>query len=191
MALALRKKMPGDREAFHKIAKGCRAEAAVFHVLAAPVFSRLGLRLVNNPHERIGRFGYSSALYELKSGVSLLVGLELADSNTLIMRFGRKWFFNGELAALSNSYYVFARHLGIDLPEFYEMGFQEQLIKSFRTAIADIERSWPVVLAGLNDSLIDEAERARFGAIELLAYRREMEPSGVVSVEDLRAATKS
>lgn len=183
--------MSEDRETFQRIAKGCHAEAAVFHVLAAPVFSRVGLRLVNNPHERIGRFAYSSALYELKSGLSLLVGLELADSNALTISFGRKWFFNGELAALSNSYFVFARQVGIDLPEFYQMGFQEQLIKPFRTAIADIERSWGSVLAGLNDSVIDQAERSKFGAIEVLAYRREIDPSGVVTVEEFRAAAKS
>ena len=93
-----------DRETFQRFAKNCRSEAALFHVLAAPVFSPLGLRLVNNPHERFGPFGYSSARYELQDGLSLSVEVEPADGRALTLRFGRKWFFDGEFATLSNSY---------------------------------------------------------------------------------------
>ncbi len=191
MALALTENMSADRETFQRIAKGCHSEAAIFHVLAAPGFSRLGLRLANNPHQRIGRFSYSSALYELNTGLSLSIGVDLADSNALTMTFGRKWFFNGQLASLSNSYYFFARLVGIDLPRFYELGFQEQIIEPFRTAITDIERSWATVLAGLSDSVIEKAEGERFGAIEQLRYHREMNPNGVVTVGELRATTNS
>jgi hypothetical protein len=182
--------MSDDRETFQRIAKGCGAEAAIFHALAAPVFAPLGLRLVNNPHERVGRFAYSSALYDTKHGPSLSAELELVDGNYMTMTFGRKWFFNGKLVALSNSYHVFARHVGMDVPESYSLGYQEQLITPFRAAIADIERSWKRVLAGLDDSVIDEAERSRFGALQHIAYLRQLHPSGVVTVDDDRVLVR-
>ena len=160
-------------------------------MLAAPVFAGLRLRLINNPYERFGRYGYCSALYELSSGLSLSVGLEPGDSNALTVAFGRKWFFNGEFAAFSNHYFVFAQHVGVDLPEFYQMGYQEQLIKPFRAAIKDIESSWPTVIEGLNDSVIEQVEHSRFGAIEILESRREIDPSGVITVEDLHTRAPS
>ncbi len=183
--------MTDDRETFQKIAKSCHSEAAIFHALAVPVFSRLGLRLTNNPHERIGRFNYSSALYELNSGLSLSIGVEPLDGKSLTMTFGRKWFFDGQFVTLSNSYSYFARAVGIDLPEFYELGFREQLIRPFRTAIGDFEGSLAAVLTGLSHSVIEQAEQARYGAIQQLQYRREINPGGVVTVEPLRAAPKS
>jgi hypothetical protein len=179
-----------DRESFQRIAKG-HSEASLFHKLAAPAFSGLHLRLANNPYERFGRYGYCSALYELSSGLSLSVGMEPLDSNALTVTFGRKWFFNGELATLSNHYFVFARQVGIDLPEFYEMGFQEQLIKPFRAAIKDIEGSWATVIDGLSDSVIEQAERSRFGALQILEGRREIDPTGVITVEEVDATKKS
>jgi hypothetical protein len=44
--------------------------------------------------------------------------MEPFDSNAVTVTFGRKWFFNGEFATLSNHYFVFARQVGIDLPKF-------------------------------------------------------------------------
>lgn len=179
------------RETFERLAKSCRSEAALFHVLAAPVFSRLGLRLINNPHERFGRYGYSSAQYELRNGLSLSVGIEPADGRYLELRFGRRWFVDGKLVTLSNSYYVFARLVGVDLPESYDLGFEEQLVKSLRVPIADVERSWAAVCDGVSDSVIENAERSRYGAMEQLQYFREINPRGVVTVEGLRAPPRS
>jgi hypothetical protein len=107
------------------------------------------------------------------------------------MRLGRKWFFNGELAAFSNHYFVFARQVGIELPEFYEMGFQERLIKPFRAAIRDIEGSWASIIDGLSSAAIEQAERSKFGAIQILAGRSEVDPTAVVTVEDLGVAVAS
>ena len=140
-------------------------------MLAAPVFSSLRLRLANNPYQRFGRYGYCSALYELSGGLSLSVGMEPSDSNALTVTFGRKWFFNGEFATLSNHYFVFARHVGIDLPKFYEMGFQEQLLKPFRAVIRDIEMSLATVIEGLSSSAIEQAERSEFGAIQIRKFQ--------------------
>jgi hypothetical protein len=179
-----------DRESFQKIAKG-HSETSLFHVLAAPVFSGLRLRLANNPYQRSGRYGFCSALYELSGGPSLCVEMEPLDSNALTVTFGRKWFFNGEFVTLSNHYFVFARQVGIDLPKFYELGFQEQLIRPFRAVIKDIERSWATVIEGLSSSAIEQAERSEFGAIQILDGRRETDPTGVVIVEDLDATKKS
>lgn len=179
-----------DRESFLRIAKG-HSEASLFHVLAAPVFSSLRLRLANNPYQRFGRYGYCSALYELSGGPSLSVGMEPSDSNALTVTFGRKWFFNGEFATLSNHYFVFARQVGIDLPKSYEMGFQEQLLRPFRAVIRDIEMSWATVIEGLSSSAIEHAERSEFGAIQILEGRRETDPTGIVTFEDLYATKKS
>lgn len=173
-----------DRESFLRIARG-HTEASLFHRLAAPAFSRLGLHLANNPHERSGPYGYCGALYELRRGLSLSVNMDLVDGNALTMSFGRKWFFDGEFAAFSNHYFVFARQVGIELPEFYHLGFQEQLLKPFRAAIGDIERSWATVFEGLSGSMIERAEHAQFGAIQVLDGRLETEPAGVVTSEDL------
>lgn len=179
-----------DRESFLKVAKG-HTEASLFHVLAAPVFSRLGLQLANNPYERFGRYGGCSALYELRSGLALSVGMEPGDSNALTLGFGRKWFVDGQLAAFSNHYFVFARQVGIDLPKFYAMGFQEQLIRPFRAVIGDIEGSWTAVLGSLSDVMIEQAERSEFGAVQILEGRREVDPTGVVTVAEWDATKTS
>lgn len=175
-----------DRESFQRIAKG-HSEASLFHVLAAPVLSGLRLRLANNPYQRFGPYGSCSALYELSGGPSLCVGMEPLDGNALTLTFGRKWFFNGEFAAFSNHYFVFARQVGIDLPRFYEMGFEEHLIKPFRAVIRDIETSWSTVIESLSSSAIEQAERSEFGAVQILEGRRETDPTGVVTVEGLDA----
>jgi hypothetical protein len=110
-----------DRESFLKVAKG-HTESSLFHLLAAPVFAGLGLRLANNPYEISGPFQYSSAHYELSSGLTLAANMDPADGNALTMKFGRKWFFNGRFAAFSSPYFVFAAQVGIDLPQFYQLG---------------------------------------------------------------------
>jgi hypothetical protein len=182
--------MRPDSELLQKISKDY-SEASLFHELAEGAFSGLGLQLVNDPRKRFSMFGGCSALYELDNGLFLSVGIEPGDSNSLTMHFGRKWFLNGNFVALSNYYFIFARQFGLDVPKHYNLGYGKEMLKTFRDVIADIEKSWAKVIAGINLSVLEHAEESTFGALQIIGYLRESNPNGVVTVANFDVTSKS
>lgn len=139
-------------------------EASVFNELALPFLVRQGFMLLDDPSVIKSPYQATSVIYKSDGGLFLTVGFEPADGNNAIVSIGRRWLVKDRFFALSNIYSVLAKHLNIELPLVYKLGYGKEVSKTISLILDDLTTTLPLIIDRVTERDLIFVENERFGA---------------------------
>ena len=139
-------------------------DAALFHELAWPFLSDLGFELVKDPRLILNPYRLTAATYRTERGFFLAVAFDLIDSNSAVINCGRQWLSNRGGFLLSNRYCALVRRLDIEVPEYYELGYGDEIYRTMERILEDLRKTLPIVLQRVTLEDLDAIEREQYGA---------------------------
>ncbi len=150
-------------------------EAPQFHDMAWPFLSGLGFELVKDPGLILNSYLLTAATYRTKRGFFLTVGFDPADSNTAAISCGRQWQGKRGGFVLSNRYAALARRMGIEAPEYYELGYGDEIPRTMERILGDLKQTLPRLLKRVTREDLLAIERENGGALSHAAAHEPLE----------------
>src|SRR6185503_9712716 len=145
-------------------------EASRFHEMAWPFMADLGFVLTKDPGSILDSYQLTAATYKTKRGFFLTVGFDPADSNSAMISCGRQWLAQrGEFFCLSNRYSAVARRIGVEAPEYYELGYGDEIARTMERILGDLKKTLPIVLHRVKLDHLLSVEHEDGGAHSLAA----------------------
>jgi hypothetical protein len=150
-------------------------EAPQFHQMAWPFLSGLGFELVQDPGLILNSYLLTAATYRTRQGFFLTVGFDPADSNSAAISCGRQWLAKRGGFVLSGRYAALARRLGIEAPEYYELGYGGEIPRTMERILGDLKRTLLVLLQRVTRDDLLAIERENNGALSHAAAHGPLE----------------
>ena len=141
-----------------------KGEAYVFHEMAWRFLSRLGFELIADPSRVLNPYRLTAASYKSKRNLFLTVGFDPADSNSVVISCGRQWVARRGGSLLSNRYSTLGKRLGITVPDYYELGYGDEILRTMERILEDLQRTLPDVMDRTSRDDLLAIEREPHGA---------------------------
>jgi len=151
--------------------KSHATEAEQFHEQVGDWLASLGYDLVDEPEIEHTRFRVSQATHRSTNDLYLQVVFNPVDGNAATISFGRLWRSEDGWSRLSNSYAIFAKRLGLEVPEYYELGYGADVAATVTRIWDDLQDTLPDIMSNTTSDLLANVEQDQYGAQRLAVGR--------------------
>ncbi|HZF28345.1 MAG TPA: hypothetical protein VE907_04465 [Gammaproteobacteria bacterium] len=126
--------------------------------------SALGFELIGDPSRLLNPYRLTAASYKSARNLFVTVGFDPADSNSAAISCGRQWRAKRGGSLLSNRYSSLAKRFGIDVPDYYELGYGDNIVKTMERMLDDLRETLPVVMERTTCEDLIAVESKKYGA---------------------------
>jgi hypothetical protein len=144
--------------------KSYATPAEQFHQQVGDWLKNFSYSLVNEPEIEHTQFQASLATYRSINDLYLHVAFDPVDGNFALISFGRYWRSENGWFRLSNSYAVFAKRLGLEVPKFYKLGYGAEVAVTIKKIWGDLQDTLEVITSNTTADVLASVEEDQYGA---------------------------